>query len=173
MSLLKIGATLGASVHDYKIKDDKNTTASDTFVSPELGIQYDINKINRLIATTRFINNKLSSGNGDYGMKVEGYQITTAWQHNFRVSRRFKPWFGVGLTSNILSYKDRHTTDSDGYLMDYYPNTDETTFSALFMASTDFVLDDNWQIGVNVDYEAAFSEGVSGFGASANIKYRF
>ncbi|NRB41036.1 MAG: outer membrane beta-barrel protein [Pseudomonadales bacterium] len=165
---------VGLGGHSYSVKDTGGETESELFRYPEIGFQYNIDRINRINTSFRVLEDTdIKAGNGGYGLNAEGYQISAHWQRKFRLYRHFKPWFGAGVTFSDMNYTNRHITDSDGYTIYYLSNLSEENFSMLLSSGVDYDLADNWMASFSVDYEMHISDGLEGFGAGAGLKYRF
>ena len=50
------------------------------------------------------------------GQQISGFEIASLYQSQYRISRHFKPWLGIGLSFAALEFKNRFLTDSQGFL---------------------------------------------------------
>jgi len=89
----------------------------------------------------------------EMGESVSGFEVAALYQSEFRLSRHFKPWLGIGLSVTSLEFKDRYTTDSQGFLAQRYADTSETGLAVdvNFTTATDWFK----------DYDTGFSFRVS------------
>lgn len=76
----------------------------------------------------------------EIGQEVTGLEIATIYQSQYRLSRNFKPWLGIGASFSALEFKNRFLTDSQGFLAQTF---DDQTKSGLaidfnFTANTDW-----------------------------------
>jgi hypothetical protein len=70
------------------------------------------------------------------GQSVTGYEVATIYQTEFRLSRHFKPWLGIGASFSALDYKDRYLTDSQGFLAQVFNDTSKSGLAIDFNIST-------------------------------------
>ena len=77
------------------------------------------------------------------GETVSGFDVAVLYQSKFRLSRHFKPWLGIGLSVAVLEFKDRYTTDNQGFLAQRYDDTSETGLAVdlNFTTETDWIKD--------------------------------
>jgi len=83
------------------------------------------------------------------GERVKGFEIAMLYQSNFRVSRHFKPWLGVGISVATLKFKDRYIKDDQGFLDRRFDNKTKTGLAVDF----NFTTETNWFD----DYDTGFS----------------
>jgi len=166
--------TVQAAYINFNSKEPEGNTA-DAGVSVPLNIGYELalDKINRLSIIYTGLDFSIEADPGGLGLSVDGYQITTKWERRIRYSRKIKPWFGLGLITNSLTFKDRHTTDENGFLDTLLGDRVETSFSLLLSASMDWEISHKWYVTTNASYQRAISDGLEGYGVSGGIKYKF
>lgn len=162
------------AVMSYRSMEPEGDTARETVVYPlTLSATFNINRINRIVTDFRYVDFDVAAGNGGIGVTVEGYQLTTALQHHFRLSRHFRPWVGGGIVSSMIDTTDRFRTDSDGFLVERFDDREETTMSGVAMVGMDWDLTRDWRLAAEARYERPFSDGLEGYGVAAGIRYHF
>lgn len=175
-SLWDVDTSVGVSpaVMIYKSKEPEGTTPTDTAVYPlTLTATFSINRINRIMADFRYVDVELPAGNSGVGATVKGYQLSTILQHQFRWSRSFRPWLGVGVVSTVFESTDRYRTDRDGFLQERFADRDDTTLSAVANAALEWKISRDWVLATEGRYELPFGDGLQGYGVSAGVRYQF
>ena len=159
---------------NYRSQEPEGDTSRETVFYPiTFSATFEINRINRIVTDLRYVDFDVAAGDGGIGVTVEGYQLTTALQHQFRLSRHFKPWVGGGIVSSMIETSDRFRTDSEGFLVERFDDREETTMSAVAMLGLDWDLTRDWVLAAEARYERPFSDGLEGYGVAAGVRYRF
>ncbi|ERS88338.1 hypothetical protein Q672_10805 [Marinobacter sp. EVN1] len=167
-------AGVSPAVMIYESKEPEGTTPTETAVYPlTLTATFDINRINRVMADFRYVDIEFDAGDDGVGATVEGYQLSTILQHQFRLSRNFRPWLGVGVVSTVFESTDRYRTDGDGFLLERYDDRDDTTLSGVANAALEWELSRDWILATEARYELPFGDGLQGYGVSAGVRYKF
>lgn len=81
------------------------------------------------------------------GQSVTGYEVATIYQTQYRLSRHFKPWLGIGASFSALDYKDRYLTDSQGFLAQVFNDTSKAGLAIDFNFSTNTDWFDQYDTG--------------------------
>jgi len=89
----------------------------------------------------------------EIGQTVSGFEAALLYQSRFRLSRHFKPWLGIGLSVAALEFKDRFTTDNQGFLAQRFDDVTKTGVAVDFNFTTEM----DWF----KDYDTGFSLRVS------------
>lgn len=174
--LWDVETSVGVSpaVMSYVSKEPEGDTPRDTAVYPlTLTATFNLDRINRIVVDFRYLDFEISAGSNEIGATVEGYQFTTALQHQFRLSRNFRPWLGGGIVSSVIEVTDRYQTDDGGFLLERYDDREETALSALANAGLDWDISRTWVLAAEARYEHPFSDGLEGYGLAAGVRYRF
>lgn len=116
---------------------------------------------------------QLNATNTELGQKVERSGGFISYQGFFRVTRSWKPWFGVGVGYIQESYRTRYTVLPSGYLQRAYPDRDETGPALILNATVaewDFV--GPTTIAIHLQYERPFRDHmVSAMSGGVMIRY--
>ena len=88
----------------------------------------------------------------EIGQSVSGFDVAVLYQSRFRLSRHFKPWLGIGLSVAALEFKDRFTTDNQGFLAQRFDDTSKTGLAVdlNFTTQTDWFKDYNTGFSLRV-----------------------
>jgi hypothetical protein len=73
----------------------------------------------------------------EIGQEVTGLEIAAIYQTQYRISRHFKPWFGIGTSFTALEFKDRFLTDSQGFLTQTFDDVTKTGLAIDFNFTTE------------------------------------
>ena len=158
----------------YKNTSNIGTTPSERVVYPlSVTFEYSVDRVNRLSVNLRGIDAQFNAGASGVGADIKGYQISYSWDRKIRLARNFKPWLGVGLVSGFFDNTNRLRTDSDGFIIETFPDTKDTLFSVSLNAAVEWELSRLWFFSVNTAYEIPVADGLRGLGIGAGIKYRF
>lgn len=167
---LAINVGLGAGFFEYN--QPEFTTDVEQTVFPSLGVTWGYSSLDRVSLNIRLIDEEIESGGGEgVGMSIKGQQFVMQWHHKLRLSRHFKPWIGIGVVSNSLSAEDKFKTDSDGFLVESYRDTDETAISGIVSAEVDIEMSDKFFIVPKIAYEFPFDDGPQGISFGVTVKY--
>jgi len=88
----------------------------------------------------------------EIGQSVSGFDVAVLYQSRFRLSRHFKPWLGLGVSVAALEFKDRFTTDNQGFLAQRFENASKTglAMDLNFTTQTDWFKDYNTGFSLRV-----------------------
>ena len=73
----------------------------------------------------------------EIGQEVTGLEVSAIYQTQYRISRHFKPWFGIGTSFSALEFKDRFLTDSQGFLAQTFEDETKTGLAIDFNFTTE------------------------------------
>ncbi len=150
---------------------DGNTNSSSEAQYLGAMVLYEMSRNKRLYSYLALYDFALDPGVDKTGQDVESTSFGFYYQSNFKLSRSFKPWLGVGGVVNVASFTNRLTVDSDGYIENTYSDRDDTAISLGLSASNEWKLNDSLSWGINVEYLYPLGETLEGFTASLNIIY--
>ncbi|WP_455202466.1 hypothetical protein [Kaarinaea lacus] len=115
----------------------------------------------------------LDADANNIGQDVERYGIRFSLQKSFRLARSWSPWLGVGIDVSNASYTARHTKDSDGFLIQSFPDREETDLSVLLNMISEWSLRQEWTIGAKLEQSIPTSGDIMEFSAVMTILYRY
>jgi hypothetical protein len=115
----------------------------------------------------------LDADDKNIGQDVESYGIRFSLQKSFRWTRSWSPWLGAGIDVSNASYTVRHTVDSDGYLIQAYPDREETNVSLLLNIVSEWSLQRDWTLGAKLEQSIPISADIIELSAIITILYRY
>ena len=107
------------------------------------------------------------------GQNVERYGVRFSLQKSLRLTRAWAPWFGVGMGVSQVSYTTRHTVDADGYLLDVYPDREQTAVALLFNMVSEWPLTRNLDIAAKLEGAMPVDGDVEEYSALISLLYRY
>lgn len=164
---------VSTTVANYSYEDADGETKSESVRLPiALFGEMKLSRVNKLFVGLRSIDfDTDASRSGDIGATIEGTQVEVAWLHKVRLARHFKPWFGVGIRSNILEVSDKHAVDGDGFLIEEFADTEDSFLSAVLKVNADWEIGEGWFIDAGAAYDQPVGDGLSGYSVTTGIKY--
>ena len=171
-STAKIGYGIGAGY--VSVDDPDGDTKNSTTVLPFTLIYTDwlMGDI-RQWTELYYYKTSLDADANNIGQDVERYGIRFSLQKSFRLARSWSPWLGAGIDLSNASYTARHTMDSEGFLIQAYPDRDETDISLLLNIISEWSLRPDWTIGVKLEQSIPTSGDIMEFSAVMAILYRY
>jgi hypothetical protein len=115
----------------------------------------------------------LDDSGDNVGQDVERYGLRFSLQKNFRILQSWAPWLGAGLDLSQAKYTLRHTKDSEGYLLDKYPDRSEVAVSLLVNAVSEWSIARDWSLAFKLEQSIPLSSDVSEFLVSGVLLYRY
>jgi len=156
------------------IDDPDGPTKKTTYFSlTSLSMLLRVSRTERLLTQLVYYDFKLDASSTDIGQRIDGYSFTGIYQKKFRLTRRFKPWFGIGMSANYYEITSRHTVDADGYLLTSHPNRKTDSLSYIINAGYTHEMSDAWDIDFNVNYVSPFDKGLEYISATGTLIYNF
>jgi len=168
----KIGYGIGAAY--ISVDDPDGDTKSDLAVLPFNFIYTDwlMGDI-RHWTELYYYKTSLDADATNIGQDVERYGIRFSLQKSFRLARSWSPWLGAGIDVSNASYSARHTKDSDGFLIQAYPDRDATDVSLLLNMISEWSLHQDWTLGAKLEQSIPISGDIMEFSAVMTILYRY
>lgn len=99
-----------------------------------------------------------TGNNSHIGESVTGFEVATLYQTQYRISRHFKPWLGIGASFSALDYKDRYLTDNQGFLAQAFEDTSKSGLALDFNFTTNVDWLDQYDSGFSVRLSVPVSE---------------
>ena len=151
-----IGWLLGAV--NSKVNDPSGSTNTNTTTLwKDIVVQYDLSRDNRLFAIVDGYSYKLAATPDLIGQSVSHTGGTLSLQHQLRVSRTFKPWFGIGAGFANESFAPRYTVTSTGFLLNHYSDRTASGPLAVANATAQWRFVSDTELGVHLQYEHGFN----------------
>ncbi len=107
------------------------------------------------------------------GQNVEQYGLRFSLQKSLRVARLWAPWFGVGIAASRATYTTRHIVDADGFLIDTYPDREQTSVALLLNVVSEWSLTRDWDIGAKLEYAIPVDGDIDETSALITLLYRY
>lgn len=144
----RFGYSLG--VGRFDISDPDGRTQPAYAVQPLKLIYTDWQKNgNRLWVELLYNDVALEADEHNIGQHVLHRGVNFMLQKNFVVSPYIKPWMSAGVGISVVGYEQRHTMDSEGYLLELLPNRESATASALFSIANEWQVSKEWTVGTS------------------------
>jgi len=151
----------GISTGTYRAEDSEGPTAN----ADEQSIArfFYANKLHRdsmWYAEYYQLSLELPANDTNIGQNVDIKAINIGYLKRYAISRNIKPWLGAGFNLSSNQYKDRHTADSDGYLLKSYKDLEEENISAFAEITFSFDLSDDALLNARIQHIEPLSHGV-------------
>jgi len=114
-----------------------------------------------------FVNGRAaySASESVVGQNLNYTAIRAVVQRHLTISKRVKPWFGVGLVVSRSSFSARHTKSNDGFLVQKFDDRSSNSLGLILNSTIDFQLEKKWYLGVKAEQTFSPSSGVNSLGA--------
>lgn len=157
---------------NYSVDDPNGSTESASELHL-LGASYifPISQISRIMGAVNIYDFDLKSSTSNIGQQVETISFSAYYQYRFRWSRNFKPWFGVGLVTNMDKFTKRHRVDSDGFLVETFPDREDTNMNLGLLASYEWDVNSSISMDFNIEYMVPLSESLEGLKFGVSVYY--
>lgn len=167
----KLTFSYSPSVNFFNIQDDSANSANEVFVTPlSLGLKLPLDRTSDVKVFFDIIDTSYDSSTTEIGQTVSGYSISALWQNKYHLSRSFKPVLGIGLGFDSLELTNRERVDSDGFLVERFPDKDDTQVSVLLSTSIPL---GSWPAELDAIYKHSLEEGFQGFSLRLNYYPEF
>ena len=166
VSALLLAASLPASADDafrfgllpgfsvYEVTDPDGPVDSATGLSAlSVVMLAEVGRDSRLMLHSSYESFSLDHSVTNIGQDVTSIRGDLSYQMLVRVTRGWKPWFGVGLGYANESYKDRYTLTPGGFLGTRYPDRTKSDFSAVLNVSSEWRVNRDWDMGVHLQLD--------------------
>jgi len=164
---------ISTGLYAYNYQDDKGETELESTTVPfTLFAEMETSRVNKVYIGLREFDLEVDATNsGNLGTNIESIQFEATWLRKFKMTRNFKPWFGVGIRSSLVETSLRHTVDRDGFLLETFNNTDNTFLALVLKTTADWEIGEGWYINADASVDQPIGDGLQGFGFSLGIKY--
>lgn len=168
----KIGYSIGTSNLSL---DDPNGATADVWAAQPLNLIYtdwfigDIRQWTELY----YYKTSLDADDSNIGQNIERVGLRFSLQKTFRLTQTWSPWLGAGFDLSSNHYDTRHTRDSEGYLIEAFDDRDETSFSILLNALSEWSLQKDWTVGAKLEQSVPVNGDITEFTAAVTVLYRY
>lgn len=145
------------SENSYSLTDPSGPTANGTGVSFGGLALYDLNRNGRMLANLTKESYKLTASTTNVGQDVSAFGASLSYQKMWRLTRDFKPWFGVGIGYSAMSFKNRHTLTPTGLFSVPLANRDTSEFALLLNTNSEWEIDHDFSWGVQGQFSSSSS----------------
>ena len=163
------GQVTGAS---YNLKDPDGPTAPGSGYSFGGIATIDLGRGGRLWMSAARGSYTLKASVTEIGQDAATTEAGLSYQSNFRISRSFKPWFGVGIGYAASKYTNRYTSASVGSPFGIFkPDRSQKTVVGLLNANSEWPVSADLDMGIQVQAAIAPSKGANVFGLGVYLLY--
>jgi hypothetical protein len=120
-----------------------------------------------------YYDSSLDAGTDKIGQNINHYGIRFSLQKSLRISPMWAPWFGAGLGFSHANYTDRHIIDNDGYLVESYPDREESLVALILNITNEWPVQHNWTIGAKLEQSIPVDNKLADFMATLIFVYRY
>lgn len=117
------------------------------------------------------INSQLNATDTEVGQDVAIYGFNSSYQKRFRLTRKFKPWLGAGISYLSVKSRLRHTVDQSNFLADEFPNLALNNIDLHFVGSNYWKFNNQWHIGAVASFTPAILGDVFLFNVGLSVSY--
>lgn len=166
---------IGINSNNFTVNDPKGETSSSSQTSLSFISTYNINKEFRLWTSATRYEMELPYGENIIGQQVTNTQFDFILQRAYPFSNFVYGWIGAGFGLGQSDYTNRAKTLSTGYLdpKNVFPNRSETNTTSILNAGILRGISKKVTIGINVNYQQSFNDGIDGTNAIAYVSYQF
>jgi hypothetical protein len=115
----------------------------------------DMGRDSRLMVNVSHDSFSVAPSVTNIGQDVTSTQVGASYQMVFRVTRGWKPWFGIGGGYATENYQNRNTLTPGGFkcIGCPYPDRTKDDFYVVLNTSTQWQLNRNWDMGVHLELD--------------------
>ena len=155
----------------YSVEDPDGSTEDVNKFLPGAKLTYPVvNRSSRVAVGFDWLDFELDTDGKEVAQKVSGYRLYGAYEYEFPVARNVRIWGGIGLTLNDVTYEDRYTVDSDGYLADHYEDRSESSAGSTLYVNALFGRG-VFVPGVGIFADVPFGDSVKAIGVNLSLNF--
>lgn len=155
---LRYGAQ--ASLNHYTIEDPDGPTASASGASISAIVLMPTGRNRRVMFQLNRESFSLKGSTTHIAQDITSLSGGLSYQALFRVTRKWKPWVGIGAGYASIDYENRYTLTPGGFSRSL-PNRSSTDFSVLLNANTEWQFNKDWDLGVQVQLAKSIQDDAS------------
>ncbi len=153
---------ISPSVSAFQLKDPDGPTANGSAFTPLSGLLIaSAGRDARVLVQVQYDDFSIPASTTDIGENVTRLGGDVSYQTLFRLSRAWKPWGGIGLGYAGERYTTRYTLTPGGHLATQYPDRTVGSVALVLNTSTEWRLNRDWWMGVQLQYEQPLGSGAS------------
>ena len=114
----------------------------------------------------------LDPGPTEVGQDASRAGLRAALQRNIRVGA-WSPWLGLGLDVSRNRFSQRHTEDSEGFLLTAYPDRSVTGVGLVAHVMSEWAIAREWDVHTKLEQVFAVSGGMNETSVSIGVLYRY
>lgn len=162
----------GMGVYSLGVNDPNGSVDAAITTTPLVaGYLVPFSRDSRINAELIYLVGSTDASVNAVGQDIESYGIYTTYQTRFRISRKFKPWGGIGFAILNELFEKRHTIDSSGFLNERFSDRDETTTGLVLNANVGLEFGKDFDLELQGTFMKPFNEGSEHIGL--NLVYLF
>jgi hypothetical protein len=120
-------------------------------------VTVDMGRDSRLYFNVSYDSFSVPASTTNIGQDVTDLLITGVYQLQFRATRGWKPWVGLGVGYGSEKYANRFLISPAGFLQTTYPDRSLDDFLVVINTNTQWQLSKSWDMGVNLELDQPIS----------------
>jgi hypothetical protein len=146
------------SLSAYNVTDPDGPTATNSAASLLSAVMFvEHGRDGRIMFQVVQDKFSLNASTTDIGQDVTSLEFLAAYQWQFRVTRGWKPWIGIGAGYANESFENRYTMTAGGFLGNTYPNRNLNDYKLILNTSTEWPVGKDWDMGIHLQFEEPIS----------------
>ena len=167
----RIGYLVGVS--QFAVDDPDGPTESVVDIQPLTLVYTDFLPHGwRYWAEAYYFAATLDGNAGDIQEDVSRIGARLSLQYNLYLGK-WSLWMGAGLDVSNNQYTTRYTVDSDGFLLQSYPDRSDTAWGIPVQIISEWPLARDWDLAAKLEHVFPVSGGITESSLSAGILYRY
>lgn len=164
----------GAGGKYFFVSDPDGTTPSHTDVTylNLIGV-YDAQPDTRYFLQLFKDQYSLDATVTEIGQSVDRKGLNISYQWNTRLTRKWKPWVGIGVGVSKDEYSGRHLIDQDGFRVRNYPDYEDTSINVLLNTATEWNLSSSLNLGLLLQTSYSLNGSMTDATALFYLTYSF
>jgi len=119
-----------------------------------------------------YFRTSLDASTSDIGQDASRIGARLAVQRNVQWGK-WSPWLGVGLDISRNHYSKRYTVDSDGFLLNAYPDRSSTALGITAHIVSEWALARDWDLSTKLEQVFPVNGGITETSLSVGVLYRY
>jgi len=155
----------------YYISSSEGDSESKVVFQPlDFFATYRIDRDSRLWVELGSFDDDFTASISEIGLQAKSIDFTVQYQSRYRVSKSFKPWFGIGAVFSDTEYTNRHLVDQNGFLAQTFESI-ESSQTALIVSMMLISKFDFGDLIYGISYKSSLDDGVSGVGFNVGVQF--
>lgn len=115
----------------------------------------------------------LDASSTKIGQDAERYGMRLSLQKRLRFIPTLTTWFGAGIDISQEKFTARHTVDSDGFLINAYPDREGANVAGVINVVSEWSLPRNWMIAAKLEQSIPTDGRITESQAAVTLLYRY